>query len=86
MTNKTQILHDFYINATDSDHSEFLETHDLGIPLAVALTQGLVTIDGITEEGWRWINMDYDALLEHLGVDKDEFSSYSELMEIAGYE
>lgn len=79
---KTTILSDFwFMSAQDPEHEEFIEAHDIGIPLAVLTLLGHATA---TPTGVEWIHTDYADLLEHLGVDPHgEFDSLDELMEIA---
>lgn len=65
---KTQILHDLYVHySTDDEFADFLDVHDLGIPLAVLITQGHATA---TPSGIGWIESDYNDLCEEIGIDK----------------
>ena len=82
---KVQILHEFWIHySTSGDYDDFIETHDIGIPLASCIVLGHAIA---TESGVRWIEDDYASLLDLLGVDPHgEYDSLDELMEIAGYE
>lgn len=76
--NKTQILHDLYIfYGGDEEFSDFVDVHDLGIPLAVLVLLGHAQA---TPSGVEWINSDFDALCEEIGVDK--YGDYDSLEEM----
>ena len=84
LDNKIQILNDFYIEfGSDGVYADFIEVHDLGLPLAVLITQGHALA---TESGITWIHDDFTALCEELGVDRHgDYESLDDMLEIAEY-
>jgi hypothetical protein len=80
---KTQILNELYIEySTDPEFQDFIEMHDLGIPLAVLITQGHATA---TPSGLKWIEADFDELCEEIGVDKyGDYDSLEEMFILEG--
>lgn len=82
---KTQILSDYWFQySQEPDHAEFIEIHDIGIPLAVLILLDHATA---TPSGVEWINSDFEDLLGKFGVDPlGDFDSLDEIVEIASYE
>lgn len=75
---KTQILADLYVETVEGDTLyDFVEVHDLGIPLAVLITQGHATA---TPSGVEWIVKDFDDLCEEMEIDK--YGDYDSLDEM----
>jgi hypothetical protein len=82
---KTQILSDYWFTySQDADHADFIEVHDIGIPLATLILLGHATS---TPSGVEWINSDFEDLLGMFGVDPlGDFDSLEEVLEISSYE
>lgn len=82
---KIETLADYWFAySQDPDHADFIEVHDIGIPLAVLLHLGHATA---TESGVVWIHTDYEDMLNEFGVDTmGEFESLDQIVEIASYE
>lgn len=79
---KAQILHDLYIYLdAEGGMADFVEVHDLGIPLSVLIVQGHATA---TMTGIDWINADFDDLCEYLEIDKyGEYESLEDVLEMS---
>ena len=82
---KMQILSDYWFAySQDADHVDFIEVHDIGIPLAALVLLGHATA---TPTGIEWIESDYKDLLEEFGVDPlGDFDYLDQIVEIASYE
>ena len=82
---KTQILHDLYVSTSvDDDLYDFVNLHDLGIPLSVLVVQNCATA---TPAGVEWILSDYNDLCDELGIDKyGDYESLDDLLEMSEYE
>lgn len=82
---KVQILSDYWFRfSQEPDHADFIEVHDIGIPLAVLLHLGHATA---TPTGIEWIETDYIDLCEEFGVDlHGDYSSLDNMLEISRYE
>jgi hypothetical protein len=66
---RIDILADFYIDYKNNEQFEdFFTYNDLGLPLAYALSSGIVTATGLSDS---FINETFDLLLEVLGIDED---------------
>jgi hypothetical protein len=78
---KMTLLNDFWVAyGTDVEFADFIEMHDIGIPLAMLVIQGQAIA---TEAGVEWIENDYDDLCEELGIDKyGEYEDLDEMMEL----
>lgn len=79
---KMQILHDLYVETgQDEEFQDWLEVHDLGVPLAVLVIQGCAIA---TEAGVKWIESDYDDLCEYYEVDKyGDYESLDDLVDLS---
>lgn len=82
---KIETLADYWFAySQDPDHVDFVEVHDIGIPLAVLVHLGHALA---TETGVEWIDTDYADLLAEFGVDPlGEYESLEEIVEISSYE
>jgi hypothetical protein len=78
---KMTILNDFWVAySMDPEYVDFIEMHDIGVPLAMLVIQGQAIA---TEAGVKWIENDYDDLCEELGIDKyGEYEDLDEMMEL----
>jgi len=78
---KMTILNDFWVTfGTDEEYADFIEGHDIGIPLAMLVIQGHALA---TESGVKWIETDYDDLCEELGLDKyGDYESLDEMLDL----
>ena len=81
---KAEILSDFWLNYKDDvAFLDFVEFNDLGLPLAYALSNNIITK---TEAAKQLIDDTFKNLLADLEVEKDSgFESLSELQEVAGF-
>jgi hypothetical protein len=76
--NKALILADLWLNyRNDTEFVDFIEYNDLGLPLAYAISEGIVKA---TELSNGFINETFDLLLAGMGIDEDTgFESMEDL-------
>ena len=76
--NKTIILADLWLNYRyDEEFLDFVTYNDLGLPLAYAISEGIVKT---TELASNFINETFDLLLAGMGIDEDTgFESMDDL-------
>jgi len=68
--NKTIILADLWLNyRNDTEFVDFIEYNDLGLPLAYAISEGIVKP---TELAQSFINEAFDLLLAGFEYDEDQ--------------
>ncbi len=80
--NKCVILADLWLNYRDDDNFEdFIQYNDMGLPLAYALSEGIVKG---TELSNKFIDETFDLLLSGLGVDDEEWQSLDDLLMATG--
>lgn len=76
--NKCIILSDIWLNyRNDTEFVDFIEYNDLGLPLAYAISEGIVDT---TELATNFINETFDLLLAGLGIDDTGFEHLDDLM------
>ena len=76
--NKCAILSDIWLNyRTDTQFVDFIEYNDLGLPLAYAISEGIVDSTDIAS---GFINETFDLLLAGLGIDDTGFEHLDDLM------
>lgn len=76
--NKCSILSDIWLNyRTDTQFVDFIEYNDMGLPLAYAISEGIVDSTDIAS---GFINETFDLLLAGLGVDDTGFEHLDDLM------
>lgn len=76
--NKCIILADLWLNyRNDTEFADFIEYNDLGLPLAYALSEGIV--NG-TELSTKFIDETFDLLLAGVGVEDNEWYSLDEII------
>jgi hypothetical protein len=79
--NRCHILADFYVEYKgDEKFQEFFSYSDLGLPLAYAISSGIVQK---TEIAKGFVNEAFQLLLEILGIEEEE--SYETLEDILPY-
>jgi hypothetical protein len=76
---KADILADFYIEYKGSEQfADFFSYNDLGLPIAYALSNGIVNSTKVAE---GFINETFDLLLEVLSVSEDTgFETLDDIM------
>jgi hypothetical protein len=80
--NKCIILSDLWLNyRSDTEFVDFIEYNDMGLPLAYALSEGIV--NG-TEISNKFIDETFDLLLGGLGVEDTGFDSLDDLLSTGG--
>lgn len=68
---KCTILSDLFINYREQkEFAEFIEYNDIGLPLAYALAEGLVS--EITPEGQLYINETFNLFIAALEIEETE--------------
>jgi hypothetical protein len=77
--NKCVILADVWLNYRyDDNFEDFSEYNDMGLPLAYAISEGIVKSTDIAE---GFINETFDLLLAGLEIDEDPgFESLDEIL------
>ena len=76
--NKCIILADLWLNYRNDDNFEdFIEYNDMGLPLAYALSEGIVKG---TELSDKFIDETFDLLLSGLGLDDENWQSLDDLL------
>jgi hypothetical protein len=75
---KTSILADLWLNfRDDTQFVDFIEYNDLGLPLAYAISEGIVDT---TDLATNFVNETFDLLLAGLGVDDTGFGSLDDIL------
>ena len=68
-SNKTEILSDLWLNyKTDEEFQDFVEYNDLGLPLAYAIANDIVSSTPTAE---KFINETFELLLAGLEIEED---------------
>ncbi len=76
--NKCVILADLWLNYRDDDNFEdFIQYNDMGLPLAYALSEGIVKG---TELSNKFIDETFDLLLSGLGIEDSDYQSLDDLL------
>jgi hypothetical protein len=78
-SNKCDILADLWMNyRSDEGFLDFIEYNDLGLPIAYAISNGIVSTSPLAEE---YINETFDLLLTALEIEEDTgFDSLDNLL------
>jgi hypothetical protein len=81
--NKCYVLSDLWLNyRSDEEFSEFVSYNDLGLPLAYAISEGVVTGTPMSD---AFINETFSLLLAAMGIPEDKgFESMNDLFRHAG--
>ena len=80
--NKCLILSDLWLNyRNNEDFIDFIEYNDMGLPLAYALSEGIV--NG-TELSTKFIDETFDLLLAGVGIDDEDWQSLDDLLMATG--
>lgn len=75
---KCSILADLWMTyRLDTEFSDFIEYNDLGLPLAYAISEGIVQS---TETAKRFIEEAFDLLLAGLDIEDTGFNSLDEVL------
>lgn len=79
-SSKCEILGDLWLNYKDDEaFTDFVEYNDLGLPLAYAVSAGLVKIE---PQGQLYVEETWDLLLEALSADTEkEYESLEDLLD-----
>jgi len=76
--NKCLILSDVWLNyRNDEQFEDFATYNDMGLPLAYAISEGIVKNTEVAE---GFINETFDLLLAGLGIDDTGFESLDDLL------
>jgi hypothetical protein len=79
--NKTQILADLWLNyRADGDFTDFVEYNDLGLPLAYAISAGIVPA---TDRAREFVEETFALLLASLDIEEDTgFDNLDDLLQL----
>lgn len=76
---KVQILGKFWLQCrSDNDLQEFLDENDLGLPVAYALSTGMVEGGAEAKE---LIEESFERVLESMGIEDRGFSTLAEVLQ-----
>jgi hypothetical protein len=76
--NKCLILADIWLNYRyDEQFTDFVEYNDLGLPLAYAISEGIVKNTDVSE---GFINETFDLLLAGLDIDDTGFDNLDDVL------
>lgn len=76
--NKATILADLWLNYRyDEDFTDFIEYNDLGLPLAYAISEGIVKI---TDQAQGFVEETFALLLAGLDVDDTGFETLDDIL------
>lgn len=77
-SSRCDILGDFWVEyKSDPQFQDFFTYNDLGLPLAYAISAGIVESTSLTES---FINETFDLLLEVLGITDKGFDSIADII------
>jgi len=80
--NKCIILSDLWLNyRSDEEFEDFITYNDMGLPLAYALSEGIV--NG-TEMSTKFIDETFDLLLAGMSVEDTGFDNLDDLLSTGG--
>lgn len=75
---KAAILADLWLNyRSDEDFQDFVEYNDIGLPLAYAISNGIVEV---TDMATRFIEETFDLLLDGLDIEDTGFEDLDEIL------
>jgi hypothetical protein len=78
LSNRTDILADLWIrHKDDPEFIDFVSYNDLGLPLAYALSHGIVNM---TEQVEMFINETWDLLIGALNIEDTGFETLDEVL------
>ena len=79
-SSKCEILGDLWLSYKGDDAFEdFMEYNDIGLPIAYAISAGLVKAE---PQGELYVNETWDLLLDSLGADESvEYESLDDLLD-----
>lgn len=84
LNTKCVILADLWSNYRDDEVlAEFIEFHDLGLPMAYFQAENLATP---TETGLRYILETFDNLLQAMEIEDKGFEGLNDLLTQAGWD
>lgn len=76
-SNKVSILAELWMNyRNDTDFQDFIEYNDLGLPLAYAINEGIVSSSDLAS---RFIDETFDLFITGLGIEDEGFEDLDEL-------
>lgn len=78
---RAEILSDLWLNfRNEEDFQDFITYNDLGLPLAYAISSGIVPV---TEQAEKFINETFLLLLAGLGIEYDTgFENLDDVLEL----
>ena len=81
-SNRCDILAELWVEyKNDVDFEDFIDYNDLGLPLAYAISVGIVSKSDLAE---NFINETFDLLLDVLSIEKDTgFDTLADVLMIA---
>jgi hypothetical protein len=80
LENKAGILSELWISyKNDPNFEDFIEYNDLGLPLAYALANGIITNSVRVE---AFIEETFDLLLSGLGIEDEGFETLDEILDV----
>lgn len=75
---KMEILSELWLNyRKDPEFKDFIEYNDLGLPLAYAISEGIVEKTAMAE---KYVLETYDVLLAGLGLEDEDFDDLEDLL------
>lgn len=75
---KCDILADLWLNyRNDEEFVDFIEYNDLGLPLAYALSEGIVEKTPLAK---TFVDETFDLLLAGLGIEDDGYTLFDEML------
>jgi hypothetical protein len=78
---RCEILSDLWLNyKADDEFKDFIVYNDLGLPLAYAISEGIVET---TPPAENFINETFELLLAGLGIEDDGFDNLDEMLGLA---
>jgi hypothetical protein len=78
---RCEILSDLWLNyKADDEFTEFIQYNDLGLPLAYAISEGIVEN---TPPAENFINETFELLLAGLGIEDEGFENLDEMLGLA---
>jgi hypothetical protein len=78
---KTEILADLWMDYRDDEaFKDFVEYNDLGLPLAYAISNGIVDTSPMAEQ---FLNESFRLLLASLGIEDEGFENLTDVLTLA---